>query len=139
MGSLPFIAKEGSLTLHVSNVEQDAHISSYNAFLWSLEEHLPDVVSMILHNGEVAQMAVYQMINILIAKLHIPRRGTTCSRQPVSHEPPLHAATQTKGMHSEETAKTYCCVSGLKRIHHQHTLVSKTTDPPPSLHYPTTR
>ena len=60
MGSLPFIAKEGSLLLHVSDVGLTIHISYHGAFLWSLEEHLPDVVPMIFHHGEVAWTSVYK-------------------------------------------------------------------------------
>ncbi|KAL6201728.1 hypothetical protein ACLB2K_025440 [Fragaria x ananassa] len=60
MGSLPFIAKEGSLTYYVSDVGLTTHISSYYTFSWSLGEHLPDVVPMIFYHGEVARMSVYR-------------------------------------------------------------------------------
>ena len=60
MGSLPFIAKEGSLTYYVSDVGQTIHNYYQGVFLWSLEEHLPDVVWMIFHHGEVAWMSVYK-------------------------------------------------------------------------------
>ena len=60
MGSLPFIAKEGSLFLHTSDVRLIIHLYSYGAFLWSLEKHLPDVALMIFHHGEVGGMSVYK-------------------------------------------------------------------------------
>ena len=60
MGSLPFIVKEGSLTYYVSDVGPTTHISSYDAFLWSLGEHLLDVAWIIFHHGEVAWMSIYK-------------------------------------------------------------------------------
>ncbi|KAL6132974.1 hypothetical protein ACLB2K_065211 [Fragaria x ananassa] len=59
MRSLPFIAKEGFLILHIFNVGQGAHISYYGAFLWSLK-NISDVVPMIFHHDEVARMSVYR-------------------------------------------------------------------------------
>ncbi|KAL6208650.1 hypothetical protein ACLB2K_019597 [Fragaria x ananassa] len=37
-----------------------AHLYSHGAFLWSLEKHLPDVVPMIFHHGEVTWTSVYK-------------------------------------------------------------------------------
>ncbi|KAL6133314.1 hypothetical protein ACLB2K_065551 [Fragaria x ananassa] len=59
-GSLPFIAKEGSLFLHTSDVGLTIHLHSHGTFLWSLEKHLPGVVPMIFHHGEVAWTSVYK-------------------------------------------------------------------------------
>ncbi|KAL6225842.1 hypothetical protein ACLB2K_004691 [Fragaria x ananassa] len=50
-GSLPFIAKEGSLTYYISDVGQTAYLYSHGAFLWSLKKHIPDV-AMILWSLE---------------------------------------------------------------------------------------
>ena len=61
MRSLPFIAKEGSFVLYVSNVGLITHIYSHGVLLWSLEKHLPVVALSIFHHGEIAQMLVYQM------------------------------------------------------------------------------
>ncbi|KAL6178622.1 hypothetical protein ACLB2K_050140 [Fragaria x ananassa] len=60
MGSLPFIAKEGSLTLYFSDVGLITHIYSLGVFLWSLEKQLPVAALMILHHGEVAWTSIYK-------------------------------------------------------------------------------
>ncbi len=62
-GSLHFIDKEGFLLLHITDVGLTIHLSYYGAFLWSLEKHLPDVVSMIFHHGDVGGMSVYKFHN----------------------------------------------------------------------------
>ncbi len=41
-------------------MELTTHLSYHGAFLWSLEKHLPDVVPMIFHHGEVAWTSVYK-------------------------------------------------------------------------------
>ena len=61
MGNLPFIAKEDSLIYYVSDVRLNTHISSYDAFLWSLREHIPDVARMIFHYGEVEYTSYLQV------------------------------------------------------------------------------
>ncbi|KAL6222933.1 hypothetical protein ACLB2K_006323 [Fragaria x ananassa] len=54
------IDKEGFLLHYVSDVGQNAHNYYHDAFLWSLEEHLPVAALMIFHHGEVGGMSVYK-------------------------------------------------------------------------------